>query len=177
MPVLNRTRGTLIRLVAIGLFYSAMHTAAFAAADVQKRGQGFLLTAENASAKDALDALSKFDVKYTMRSDNGRRISGQYSGEINHLLTRILDGYDYIVTHSQNQIEVVVLGLSSATDQSLLAATAPPSVKQVAARSTERMVVPPAPPHNSAAVAATIDSVPPLTSFLSTQNSPGTSGP
>jgi hypothetical protein len=105
-----------------------------------------LLTVEEAPVSEVLAALSaKFGFLYTPAPGLDRTIGGFYSGTVQQVLERVLDGCDYVVSFSSDKIELKVLGLSGATarpsgpsPQPNLAATsaaanAAPSVQDLAA--------------------------------------------
>jgi hypothetical protein len=86
---------------------------ALAAAEVRGQPANMQLHAQNASIREVLDALSsEFKLTYQLPPNIGRKVSGLYSGTLRQVLTRVLDGNDYIVEVSDGSIKVVVLGAS-----------------------------------------------------------------
>jgi hypothetical protein len=141
------------------------------------------LRAENASIREVLDALSaKFKVSYKVPLNLTRNLTGEYSGTLNQVLARVLDGNDYVVETSEDDVKIVVLGASGGP------ASPGSSVAAVAALpapvSREQPVAPSAPssrpplhsssPNLPAANPSLPFSrpVPPLATYLSTNGSP-----
>jgi hypothetical protein len=78
----------------------------------------------NASVEETLGALrSAFGVHY--RSDIGleKQLSGTYQGPLQAVVTRVLDGYSFVVKSSGGSLEITVLGTGNAGAR----AAAPPS--------------------------------------------------
>lgn len=74
------------------------------------------LTVEEAPISEVLAALSaKFGFVYTPTPGLDRIIGGIYSGTIQQVLERVLDGCDYAVSFSGERIELKVLGPSGST--------------------------------------------------------------
>ena len=95
---------------------STMLGPASAASEVRGRPDDMQLRAENASIREVLDALSAdFRVTYRLAPNVSRVVTGLYSGTLNQVLARILDGHDYIVEVSDDGVQIVVLGASGAT--------------------------------------------------------------
>jgi hypothetical protein len=68
--------------------------------------------------KDAIsDVLSAFETPFNLRYHtsvplNGN-VSSEYSGSLAYVISRLLGGYDYVITHDQGTIEIVVSGKHS----------------------------------------------------------------
>jgi hypothetical protein len=87
-----------------------------AQAETQVEGQPGALSirATNAPIGEILDALGPgFKVKYRAAPETGRNLSGVYSGTLDQVLWRILDGYDYVIEAFDDGTQVVFVGLSS----------------------------------------------------------------
>jgi hypothetical protein len=96
--------------------------------------------------KDAIpDILSAFETPFNLRYHTSVPLDGNvssvYSGSLKHVISRLLDGYDYVIAHDQGTIDLVVWGKRGeapapvqkpATTPSLQAVTAPgPRVSDV----------------------------------------------
>ncbi len=91
------------------------------------------LTAEDAPIGEVLAALSsKFGLIYTPTPGLNHTVGGSYSGPLQDVLTRVLDGCDYVVSYSSDQIELKVLGQS---DSPARPSTLPPQPAPSAAAS------------------------------------------
>jgi hypothetical protein len=91
----------------------SMPGTASAVSDVEGQADAVKLRAENASIREVLDALSaKFELNYKIPPNLIRNMTGEYSGTLNQVLTRVLDGNDYVVETSEDGVKIVVLGTS-----------------------------------------------------------------
>ena len=71
------------------------------------------LTAEDAPIGEVLAALStKFGVVYTPTPGLNGTVGGTYLESLQDVLTRVLDGCDYVISYSGDKIEVTVMGQS-----------------------------------------------------------------
>jgi hypothetical protein len=72
----------------------------------------------DAPIDEVLSALSaKFDLEYTQMPGLDRRVAGMYSGNLQQVLERILDGCNYVMSYSDDKIEIRILGRSNAPIQ------------------------------------------------------------
>jgi len=88
-----------------------------ASADTELRGvpDAMYLRAENATVTEVLAALSaQFNLRYSPGPSLDRTVTGIYSGTLRHVLTRILDGSNYVIKFSADDIEIKILGNPSA---------------------------------------------------------------
>jgi len=89
---------------------------AWAKTKVEGESDTVSLTAENAPVDEVLAELSaKFGLIYTPTPGLNRTVGGTYSGTLQQVLTRILDGCDYVASYSGDKIELKILGLSGPT--------------------------------------------------------------
>jgi hypothetical protein len=78
---------------------------------VEGKANAVSLTVEDAPIGEVLAALAaKFSVVYESTPGLNRTIGGTYSGSLQQVLARILDGCDYVVSYSGDKIELKVLG-------------------------------------------------------------------
>jgi hypothetical protein len=96
-----------IMLVAV---LSLASTRTLAGVDVSGSTEAVTVEAQNAPIDEVLTALSHaFNVQYHGPIDLRYRITGTYRGSLRRVLTRILEGYNYIVKSSPDRVEVTVL--------------------------------------------------------------------
>jgi len=117
-----------------------MQAPASAKTEVEGRSDAVHLSAEDASVNEVLAALSaRFNLTYTPAPELDRAVAGVYSGTLQQVLARILDGYDYVANFSVNGIELKVLGRSG-----LIAR--PSDVPPLPGSATAASQAPPVPP-------------------------------
>jgi hypothetical protein len=138
-------------LIAIAAAVALTSTAAFAGATVQGSPRAVTVEATNASIEDILAALGKsFDVRINSTADLNKQLNGTYEGSLTQVVTRVLEGYNFIVKSSNGHLMVSVLG--SRTGTAVARAVTPPPAVATPAAPTQAAVTPAAPP--AAAVAA-----------------------
>jgi hypothetical protein len=72
------------------------------------------LVANDASIIDVLSALSsRYNLKYTSAAGLNGTIAGTYSGRLQYVLERILDGYDYLIIFSADRLELTIWSRSA----------------------------------------------------------------
>jgi hypothetical protein len=177
--------------ISVAVFWASIGFApgpATARSDIVGQADALEVQAENASIGEILDALSaKFTLSYKLPPNLPRSMTGDYSGTLNQVLARILDGNDYVVENSEDGIKVIVLGASAASNSpgSMLAsvvaiqapASADQSVAPLAAGSRLRTPLPGPNLPSSNPSLPFAKPVPPLTSYLSKNGSPPASTP
>jgi hypothetical protein len=85
--------------------------AALAATQVNGNPQDVSIDAQNSSLKDILTALSKqFGIQFQTTANLDRPVTGTYEGSLRRVVTRLLEGYNFIITSHDDQIHVTVLG-------------------------------------------------------------------
>jgi len=93
---------------------------------VDGKSNAVSLTVDEAPINEVLAALSaKFDLTYTPTPGLQRIVGGSYSGTLQEVLERILDGCDYVVSYSGDKIELKILESSRPTAH---ASSPPPSL-------------------------------------------------
>jgi hypothetical protein len=103
--------------IALGFASAIVPTLAFA--DVQVRGNpsAVSVVAQNASIEEILINLSgAFDVKLRSSANLQKQLTGSYRGSLQQVLTRILDGYDFILKSEKGGAVITVLGSGKAVD-------------------------------------------------------------
>lgn len=85
--------------------------AALAATQVNGNPQSVSIDAQNSSLKDILTTLSKqFGIQFQTTANLDRPVTGTYEGSLRRVVTRLLEGYNFIITSRDDQIHVTVLG-------------------------------------------------------------------
>jgi len=103
----------LIWRAMIAVLVSTVQAPALAKTEIEGLSDAVRLSAEDASVNEVLAALSaRFNLTYTPAPELNRAVAGVYSGTLQQVLARILDGYDYVANVSVNGIELKVLGRS-----------------------------------------------------------------
>jgi hypothetical protein len=89
---------------------------ALAAVQVSGNPQAVSITAQNTSIEEILSALvQEFNLHYSSSVNLERRITGTYQGSLRRVLTRILEGYNFVVKMSDGRIQLTVLGTQLGT--------------------------------------------------------------
>jgi hypothetical protein len=85
--------------------------AAFAAPRVSGSSDAVNINTQNSSVKDVLFALSqKFRLQLQSSANLDKQVTGIYRGSLLRVVSRLLEGYNYIIKSDQDRIEVTVLG-------------------------------------------------------------------
>jgi|SRR5580700_4884839 hypothetical protein len=89
----------------------AATSSAMAGAKVSGSPEAVSLQAQNSSIAEIFEALGhRFNIYYRSSIELQNHITGNYEGSLRHVMTRILEGYNFVVKTSPDQIEVIVLG-------------------------------------------------------------------
>ena len=79
---------------------------------------------------------SAFGLKCRCAISLDRRVTGLYQGNINRVLSRLLDGHNFVVkTSSSGDVELIVLGASAAASAAPFAQGLPPPISGLASSS------------------------------------------
>jgi hypothetical protein len=104
-------------LAVVGLF-SLTITSSSAETEVLRDSEGVYLRADNARLSEVFAAISThFDLIYPSDLAVERLVTGTYSGSLRYVLSRILDGSNYVLKFSGEQVEVKVFGTSNPVDR------------------------------------------------------------
>jgi hypothetical protein len=68
------------------------------------------LDVHRATLAEVLTALGRFNIRYRSQSALNGVIDGTYGGSLAHVLSRVLDGYNYAIKQSDAKLEVIVVG-------------------------------------------------------------------
>src|SRR5215468_281494 len=99
-----------------------------AAAEVNVTGdsKAVQIEAHDASIEDVMAALgASFGLQYRGTATLDRRITGSYRGTLQHVIRRVLDGYDFIVKTNVDDVEVTVVSGGKAGEAKAASAMAP----------------------------------------------------
>jgi len=112
-----------LRVSRLKVFVAAAISAIFlqapsmsARADVQVSGDGDALRIEasNASLEEVLAALGRNSgLQYRYPADLGHSVSGTFAGSLREVLSRLLQGYNFVVESSGSGTRVVIYDLKS----------------------------------------------------------------
>jgi hypothetical protein len=131
---------------------------------IDGRADGMRVRLENAPIAQVLADLGRrFGLTYRRVPSIDRPLTGRYSGTLNQVLARVLDGTDYILEVSDQRVTLVVLGVSAPAAR----IGSNPVVSTVQQEPTPPSAAPldrAPPPAASASPSAA--QVPPLSSFL-----------
>jgi hypothetical protein len=120
----TRRRGTRSAVV-IAVALAASQTPVLAGATIGGTPEAVTLNVQDTSIGEILAGLGHdFDVHYRSSADLNRHLTGTYKGSLRQVVTRILDGYNFIIASSGGGMEVTILGRQNAET----AQTAPVSV-------------------------------------------------
>jgi hypothetical protein len=133
------------------VFYAAVGLSvalrpALATTEIQGQADDLLVRVENASISEVLDELSaQFNLSYNRSSNLNHVLTGNYSGSLQQVLARVLVGYDYVVTNSDEAVRVVIVNAMSAATPTAatLASSEANGVQQPPTPSTAAKPVPP----------------------------------
>jgi hypothetical protein len=138
--------------ITVGVAVATVPTSVLAEAQIRGTVEAVSVETKNSSLKEVLAALSDaFDVHYRSVTDLERQINGTYSGSLEKVLKRVLEGYSFFVKTGDGGIELTVLESSNAAP----AIEASPSF-EIAGRPAS-----PTPAEASPEVAVVTPSVPP----------------
>ena len=117
MTKLNRPtlllRGCSRAVEAVTLFFILANLGTAAAASVRVQGDvaAVRIEASQAPVRDVLDGLAaNFGIRYrsSIALDDVR--SGTYSGSLRQVLSRVLDGYNFVTAGAGSALQIIILG-------------------------------------------------------------------
>src|SRR5262249_13031646 len=104
---------TLTRLVLPAILLAALFPARSLGAETRVTGEpdAVRVEARDSRVEEVLVALgASFGLQYRSPSALSRRVSGTYEGSLRRVVTRLLDGYDFVMKTGSDGIEVTVYG-------------------------------------------------------------------
>jgi hypothetical protein len=111
-------RNALLGCLVVSGTLLAVH-AAPATADVIVSGDAntLRLKVRRASVEEVLGALAKVvSLRFSVRPNPGRHIDGDFEGPLPHVLSRVLNGHDYMIRYSANGASAAILSAKFASD-------------------------------------------------------------
>jgi len=101
--------------MALGLMLAIGPTAAFAETKVSGTSQAVRIEAKDSSIEEILNALrNSFGLQYRSNGKLEKKITGNYAGPLDRVLTRILAGNDFVMKTIDGRIEVSLLAAGRA---------------------------------------------------------------
>jgi hypothetical protein len=86
-------------------------TSAFAEVHIEGNLSALRLSTSGDPLSDVLSAFSaRFPVKYRTAVPLDAEIKGAYSGSLPQVVSRLLDGYNYVIKNDQELTEIIVFG-------------------------------------------------------------------
>jgi hypothetical protein len=110
MVGLNKFRG-LSTTILLGILGVDVSTAVEAKIRVEGTVTAVRVTTNEDAALDVLAALgTALNVRYHTSVPLDRPTGGTYAGTFAQVMSRLLDGYSYVIAHHQGAIELIVVG-------------------------------------------------------------------
>jgi hypothetical protein len=104
-----------ILTIMVFVFVSAVAICARAEVHVTSELHALSLEARDTSLQEVLAALAaSYDLQYRTSVDLNRPISGTYRGSLRDITKRLLGDLNYFMRGSDNNVEVIIVGTSSA---------------------------------------------------------------
>jgi hypothetical protein len=120
-------RHAFMSLTFAALLFTIAPPAVAAKVEIKGPADAMQLSAEDAPLSEVLAAMAaRFNLTYEPAPELDRQVDGTYSGTVQQVLVRILDGYDYVTNFSSNGIELKVWGRSQTIPYSLPGGTPNP---------------------------------------------------
>jgi hypothetical protein len=68
---------------------------------------------QQTSLADVLSALQTFNIRYRSSIGLDERLDGSYAGSLGHVVSRLLNGYNYATKRDGSRLEVTIFGKGS----------------------------------------------------------------
>jgi hypothetical protein len=95
----------------LGISAAGAPTIAQAEVHIEGTAAAVHVTTDKESIPDVLSAFeTPFNLRYRTSVPLDGNVSSEYSGSLAHVISRLLGSYDYVITHGQGAIEIVVSG-------------------------------------------------------------------
>ena len=65
---------------------------------------------------DVLSALAPFNIRYRSSIGLDEMLDGSYAGSLEHVVARLLNGYDYATKQDSSRLEVTIIGKGGAAE-------------------------------------------------------------
>jgi hypothetical protein len=140
--------------MALAAALAVAPTSLFAEAQIQGSPEAVRIETQNTSIEEVLAALGNaFELRYRSSAKLGKQLSGIYEGSLQRVVTRMLEGYDFVLRSNKGKIEITVLGtrnagpaVASSASNSSKAAPSPSTPAPAAAPSRATEQAPPSAP-------------------------------
>jgi hypothetical protein len=100
--------------ILLGAALAIAPTSALAEVQVHGGSEAVTIQAHDISVEEVLAALSRtFDMDYQSAIDLDKRLNGTYVGALSRVVTRILQGYNFVLKTDNGSIFVTVVGTPS----------------------------------------------------------------
>jgi hypothetical protein len=97
--------------ILLGAAFAIAPTSALAEVQVHGSSEAVTIQAHDISVEEVLAALSRtFDMDYQSAIDLDKRLYGTYVGPLSRVVTRILQGYNFVLKTDNGSIFVTVVG-------------------------------------------------------------------
>lgn len=97
-------------IILLGILGTGVSTAVEAEVHVEGTVAAIRITTNNDAIPDVLAALgATFNVRYRTLVPLERVTSDTYSGSFGQIISRLLDGYNYVIAHYEDTVEIIVL--------------------------------------------------------------------
>jgi len=99
------------RLIAFATaLFCGFATLAYADVHVEGTPAAVRVTTSQDTIADVLSAFASFNVKYRSAVPLDAAANASYSGSFGQVISRLLDGYNYVIKKDQDTTEIVVFG-------------------------------------------------------------------
>ena len=100
-----------LTVLVLGVLAAGIPTTSHAKVDIEGAATALRVTTSKDAISDVLAAISTaVNVRYRASIPLNATISGTYSGSAERVIARLLEGYDFVIGHNGNVIEVSVFG-------------------------------------------------------------------
>lgn len=111
-----RSRQQLSVVTAVAICLAGAPASAFFAPQVSGSSSAVRINAQNSPIEDVLSALGqKFDLQFQSSINLDKQLTGTYRGSLLQVVSRLLEGYDFIIKSSKDGLNITVLGLQNGT--------------------------------------------------------------
>jgi hypothetical protein len=109
--IIRSLNSAILAAILMGGALATATTPALAEMRVRGSPEAVRIEARDSSVAEILSALSSaFNMHYQSSANLDKRLSGIYAGPLSRVLTRILDGYNFVVKTDNGSIAVTVFG-------------------------------------------------------------------
>lgn len=112
ISIFARLRGRqLCGVTAVAACLAVAPAVAYIAPQVTVSSRTVSINAQNRSIEEVLSALrQKFDLQFQSSVNLDKKLTGTYQGSLLRVLSRLLQGYNFIIKSNKDRLEVTVIG-------------------------------------------------------------------